>query len=94
MQKTYVLSRCANNERWKYIDGIIGDVKEDRITMLVGEDVIDQENQMNQDYRSPYGFRYPARRYRVYRPRIYPLANLAALSLLPYPYVAPPYPYY
>ena len=72
-------------------DGIIESVEQDRVIILVGEDVIDQkcENQYNQQRQ--YG---PPRRYRRFRRRAFPLGALIGLSLLAYPYYAPPYPYY
>lgn len=79
------------------IDGIIENVDQDRIIMLVGEDVMEQENEdednMQRQYSS-YGHPRRRRRFRRFRRKAYPLATLAALSLLPYPYIAPPYPYY
>ncbi len=69
-------------------DGIIESVDPDKVIILVGEDVMENEpeNQSSQQ-RQP-------RRFRRFRRRAFPLVNLIALSLLPYPYYAPPYPYY
>lgn len=76
-------------------DGIIENVDPDRIIVLVGEDVMDQQNQPNQQRQYyHYGYDRPMMRYRRFTRQAYPLATLAALSLLPYPYIAPPYPYY
>lgn len=80
-------------------DGIIVNIEPDRIIALVGKDVIDngddsmKYNKQNQ-YRLVYGMPgpYPAR-YRYFGPQEFPIASLAALSLLPYPYFTPPYPY-
>ncbi|WP_235848393.1 hypothetical protein [Litchfieldia alkalitelluris] len=81
-------------------EGIIDSMDEDSVTMLVPEEV--EEQQMTR-----YGYNgyddddyYPPRRrrYRRYRRSRYPYANL--LGLLLYPYFAPayppysPYPYY
>ena len=77
------------------LDGIVENVEPDRIIVLVGEDVMDRkdDNEYNQ-HRVYYNYnRYPMR-YRYFRRQAFPLASLAALSLLPYPYIAPPYPYY
>lgn len=79
------------------LDGIIENVDKDRIIVLVGEDVMEQEGENEADqqrqYQS-YGYgRRPRRRFRRFRRKAFPLASLAALSLLPYPYIAPPYPY-
>lgn len=80
------------------LDGIIENVDKDRIIVLVGEDVMEQEddNEAGQQRQyQGYGYgRRPRRRHRRFRRKAFPLATLAALSLLPYPYIAPPYPYY
>lgn len=68
------------------IDGIIESVEPNSVNVLVGEDAIYGED-MQRQYTSP-------RRYRRFRRRNFPLANLLALALLPYPYYAPPYSYY
>lgn len=72
------------------VDGIIEDMDDDGITILVGEDVIEKEGE-NRSNKRQYG--YP-RRYRRFRRREYPFDALVGLSLLLYPYIAPPYPYY
>lgn len=81
------------------VDGLIENVDPDRIIVLVGEDVIDRgddndEYSQQRQYHPAYGrpHRYPMR-YRRFRRQAFPLASLAALSLLPYPYITPPYPY-
>ncbi|WP_186576037.1 hypothetical protein [Aquibacillus kalidii] len=87
-------------------DGIIVDVDVTNVTILVGEDLIEEDEHHRQygDYGddNDYNGRPRRRRYRRYRPYTFPLATLAALSLLPYvgggyPYYPPyypPYPYY
>lgn len=77
-------------------DGIVENVDKDRIIVLVGEDVLEQDDENNSDQQRQYYShgRRPRRRHRRFRRQAFPLATLAALSLLPYPYVAPPYPYY
>ena len=76
-------------------DGIIENVDTDRIIVLVGEDVMEEESENQSDeQRQYYGYGRPRRRFRRFRRKAFPLATLAALSLLPYPYIAPPYPYY
>ncbi|MDQ0213994.1 small nuclear ribonucleoprotein (snRNP)-like protein [Oikeobacillus pervagus] len=75
-------------------DGIIESVDRDHMKVLVGEDIMEREHD-EMDDRQFYGF--PRRRgFRRYRRRIFPLASLAAVALLPYflsyPYY--PYPYY
>jgi hypothetical protein len=82
------------------IDGIIEQVEPDRIIVLVGEDVMEQEgnNEANQQ-RQIAGYGRPRRRrrrrrFRRFRRRGIPFAGLAAIRLLRYPYFAPPYSYY
>jgi hypothetical protein len=75
-------------------DGIIEDVDKDGITMLSGEEVMEQEdtNQSNEQ-RQYYDHGRPRRRFRRFRRRRFPINNLAALALLPY--ISPPlYPYH
>ncbi|MDL4842969.1 hypothetical protein [Aquibacillus rhizosphaerae] len=93
-------------------DGIIVNVDVNNVTVLIGEDVMEREDQqqgLNRQYGDYDGYGYGdnddygrprrRRRYRRYRPRTFPLASLAALSLLPYfspgynPYYPPYYPY-
>jgi hypothetical protein len=72
-------------------DGIIESVDPDRVIVLVGEDVMEQEFENQYDQQRQYG---RPRRFRRFRRRYFPFASLIALSLLPYPYYAAPYPYY
>ena len=77
------------------MDGIIENVEPDRIIVLVGEDVMESENENQANGQRQYNnYGRPRRRFRRFRRQAFPLASLAALSLLPYPYFAPPYPYY
>lgn len=75
-------------------DGIIEDVDKDGITMLSGEEVMEQDNTNQSDEQRQYhDYGRPRRRFRRFRRRRFPLDNLATLALLPY--IAPPlYPYY
>lgn len=92
-------------------DGIITNVDGNNVSMLSGEDVTPEnqgqgaeqpqtqaqaEDQTRQFHSYGYGYGYGRpRRFRRFRPRYFPLSTLAALSLLPYPYIVqPPYPYY
>ncbi|WP_138416304.1 hypothetical protein [Aquibacillus sediminis] len=87
-------------------DGIILNVEADQVVILVGEDVMDRNQETGFDQYGGYGDDRQPRRYRRYRPRRFPLASLATLALLPYafgafapypyyaPYPYPPYPYY
>ena len=80
------------------MDGIIENVEPDRIIVLIGEDVMDQENKNESNEQRQYhnyNYNRPRMRYRRFRRQAFPLASLAALSLLSYPYITPPpYPYY
>jgi len=70
------------------LDCVIESVDPDSVNVLMGEDVIlrDDDDNRQIEYRNPT-------RYRRFRRMNFPLANILALSLLPYPYFAPPYPY-
>lgn len=75
------------------MDGIIENVDGDNVTVLVGEDVMADENDGSMS-RQPY-----RNRYRRYRPRNFPINRVIGLGLLGYPIVPPifppyPYPYY
>lgn len=71
-------------------DGIIEKVEEDQIIVLVGEDVIEQEETTSQRQFGGGG-----RRFRRFNRIGLPLAGLATLALLAYPYYRPYYyPYY
>ncbi|MCP3027741.1 hypothetical protein [Halobacillus sp. A5] len=79
------------------LDGIIEEVDADRVRVLVGEDVMEQEGEEEGDSRQFYdGYGRPRRRFRRFRRRAFPFASLAGLALLPYaaPYPYPYYPYY
>nr|WP_160691832.1 hypothetical protein [Clostridium sp. C2-6-12] len=79
------------------IDGIIENVDPDRIIVLVGEDMMEPEGETKSEGQRQYYNNYgpPRRRFRRFRRQAFPLATLAALSLLPYPILPPyPYPYY
>lgn len=75
-------------------DGIIENVDEDKITVLVGEDIMDKgsENQSD-DQRQYNNYEGPRRRFRRFRRTFFPLNELAELALLSY-IAPPPYPYY
>ena len=70
-------------------DGIIENVDEDRITMLIGEDVIDldnsedtnSENRKNNNVKDKS--KHDNKRYRRYRRRYFPFGNILAFQLLP-----------
>lgn len=79
------------------VDGIVESVDADNVSVLVDEDVDEEELEnipVDEQQRQYYGKgRRPRRKYRRYRRRAFPLANLAKIALLPY--IAPlPYPYY
>lgn len=107
LQHVYDHTRDAKEECTRYMyhhvilttndgqsfDGIIEKVDDDQVTVLVGEDIMERENDMYE--RQFYGYGgFPGPRYRRFRRQILPLALLAALSLFPYPRPYPYYPYY
>ncbi|WP_254434217.1 hypothetical protein [Halobacillus sp. Marseille-Q1614] len=75
-------------------DGIITDVNDDDVTVLMGEEVMVDENgnETNGESRQFYPYGYGGWRARRFRRAVFPLAALTALAL--YPYAAPFYPYY
>ncbi|MGP4076745.1 small nuclear ribonucleoprotein [Halobacillus sp. K22] len=80
------------------VDGIIIDVKNDKITLLISEDVMVDENGeslSSNDRQFGYGG-YGRRRARRFRRSVLPIAGLTALALFPYftPYPYYQYPYY
>ena len=69
------------------VDGMIEDVNEDGITMLVGEDVMEEDSEDQYDEQRQYHhhhFHRPRRRFRRFRRRRFPIHNLASIALLPY----------
>lgn len=75
-------------------DGIIENIDKDMLTVLVGEDVMEDESENQSDgQRQPFGHGRPRRRFRRFRRQNFPLGTLATLALLPY-IAPPPYPYY
>lgn len=83
-------------------DGIVESVGPDYVVILVAEDIVDQGDEdvsqgnkknryngynMQRQYVNP-------RRYRRFRRRPFPYNTLAGVAVLPYPYYAPPYPFY
>jgi len=64
-------------------DGIIDSVDTDRVCILVGEDVMEQECDDQRQFFGGFGF--PRRRFRRFRRRFFPFGTLAAISLLPFP---------
>lgn len=70
-------------------DGIIESVDQDNVVILVGEDVMDQE--FEDQYNQQRHYDRQGRRYRRFRRRAFPLGSLIALSLLAYPFFAPPF---
>lgn len=85
MMNYHVVLRMKDGREF---DGVIESVEPDSVNVLMGEDVIlrDDEQNRQMQYNNP-------RRFRRFRRTNFPLASLLALSLLPYPYYAPPYPY-
>lgn len=82
------------------VDGIIIDVRNDKITMLISEDVmvdekVEAKSSSSNDRQFGYGG-YGRRRARRFRRSVLPIAGLTALALFPYftPYPYYQYPYY
>lgn len=65
------------------MDGIITDVDDSGVTMLVGEDVIERSDESNS--------RQMPRRFRRFRRRRIPFSSIGGLSLLLFPFIAPPF---
>jgi len=65
------------------MDGIITDVDDSGVTMLVGEDVVERSGEGNS--------RQMPRRFRRYRRRRFPFRSIGGLSLLLYPFIVPPF---
>ncbi len=76
-------------EDGRSFDGIIIEVSNNNVTMLISEDVMVGENESDSEQRQ-YG--YGRRRFRRFRRSVLPLAGITALAL--FPYFARPYPYY
>lgn len=71
-------------------DGIIEGIEGNVVFVFVGEDVMTEEK-ANEMTRQPFG---PMRnRYRRFRRRPFHINAIAALALLRYPFIVPPYPY-
>ena len=75
------------------VDGIIESVDPDNVNVLVGEDVMVGGNGPGMEYNAQRQFGNPVR-YRRFRRRNFPLRTILALSLLPYPYYVPPFPFF
>ncbi len=71
------------------LDGIIQDMDKDRVIILVGEDVMEQDDGMQFDPQRQGGRQ--RRRFRRFRPRAFPFNSIAGLALLGYPFFAPPF---
>ncbi len=76
-------------------DGIIENVDTDNVTMLVGEDTMEKENENEVTQQTQYGgYHRPRRRFRRFRRRRFPLNLIAELFHVPYPYFTSQNPYY
>lgn len=77
------------------LDGIIQDVDKDRVIILVGEDVMDPDDGMGMGMGMQFDSQRQGgrqrRRFRRFRPRAFPFNSLVGLSLLGYPFFAPPF---
>ncbi len=68
------------------LDGIIESVEPDRIIMLVGEDVMDlddDDDEYTYDEKRQRR-RRPQRRFRRFRRKFFPFSNIIAVQLLPF----------
>ncbi|MBU8596601.1 hypothetical protein CHH78_12185 [Shouchella clausii] len=77
MKDHHVEVKMANGQS---VDGILTEVREDGITVLVGEDVHQEESRQ-------FGWRY-----RRYRPRFFPFGGFTGLGF--FPYFFPPFFFY
>lgn len=75
------------------MDGIIQEVKENSIILLVGEDVM-EEGDCNQRNGERQPFHGGPRRFRRFRPRPFPINSIATLALLRYPFIFTPFPFF
>jgi len=67
-------------------DGIIDDVDMDGVTMMVGEDMMEDSPDPDPDQYRQFRPRRRRRMFRRFRRRRFPFASIAALSLLPFPF--------
>ena len=74
----------------KKFDGIIEGIESDCVIVLVGEDVMEEDYNKQENMQRQYG--NPGR-YRRFRRRPIPFRNIGGVGLIPYPYFVPPYPY-
>ncbi|WP_054703427.1 hypothetical protein [Bacillus sp. JCM 19041] len=73
-------------------EGIIDGMDEEGVTMLIPEDIMENNNRQQYGYDGGYdGYGRPRRRYRRYRRRHYPYRFLRNIFLYPFFY---PYPGY
>ncbi|MDQ0899025.1 MULTISPECIES: hypothetical protein [unclassified Paenibacillus] len=84
--KYHVIAQMRDGSQF---EGIIDDMDDDGVTMLVPEEV-DGEERENDPTRQPYG----QRRYRRYRRQHFPFIHFVFPFFRPYPYYQPYYPYY
>lgn len=81
------------------VDGIIEKVDSNGIIMLIGEDVLDQDDDDQDQYNTQRQFKKPRRmrRHRRFRRRGFPFNVIHGLFPIPYPYpfypINPFYPY-
>ena len=72
-----------------FMDGIIESIDGDNITLLVGEDIVSDDDNNNMMSRQPRN----RNRHRRYRPRNYPINRIGGIGLVGYPIIPPIYPY-
>ena len=73
------------------LDGIIEDIHGDNVTLLVGEDVMVDEDGSSMTRQRPMGF-MPGR-FRRFRRRGFPMHRINMIRPVRYPFIYPIYPY-
>ncbi|MCF0148767.1 MAG: hypothetical protein HUJ77_10280 [Clostridium sp.] len=76
------------------VDGIIEKVDSNGIIMLVGEDIMDEEDTNESNEQRQFGRRPGMARYRRFRRRGYPFNSIRRVFPIGYPYPFPYYPFF
>lgn len=76
------------------VDGMIEKVDSNGITMLVGEDVMNEDNMNESNDERQYGKGGRMRRHRRFRRRGYPFNSIRRVFPIVYPYPFPYYPFF
>lgn len=75
------------------LEGIIEEVINDSVSILVAEDVMESEYENEMNRQQYMGYRQPGRFMRFNRRR-FPMNNINSARVLRFPYTIPPYPVY